>query len=234
MKARAAAWLVVWLALMGALAAGGPSAAAPASAVDTAFWRGVLEQGQARQDAEGGLLRAAAYVNLGRIIDALDEVDALSKLAYRDLAKVLVPRYEKAVEAAPDDRVALNCLVFGYYALDQMDAAIATLQRLIRLDAANPWPRNLLAIAYLTREEYGSARAVAQEALALDPDNEYSHLILAYAYLHQRDYLRFLTHYLRGRGAARELQQYLARQATRSHQPVQTLPARVEGDGAPG
>lgn len=234
MQALAAKWLAVWLALTGALTAEWPAAAAPAPAVDPSFWREVLQQGQGRQDAEGGLLRAAAYVNLGRIIDALDEVDALSKLAYQDLARVLVPRYEQASEAAPDDRVALNCLVFGYYALERMDAAIATLQRLIRLDRANPWPRNLLAIAYLTREEYALARAVAQQALDLDPYNEYSHLILAYAYLHERNYLRFLSHYLRGRGAARELQQYLARQAARSGQPVQTLPAGGEGDGAPG
>ncbi|NLG69223.1 MAG: hypothetical protein GX496_06610, partial [Firmicutes bacterium] len=99
---------------------------------------------------------------------------------------------------------------------------------------ANPWPRNLLAIALLTREQYGAARGVAREALTLDPRNEYSHLILAYAYLHERDYLRFLSHYWQGRGAARELQRYLARQNVRAYHREQTLAVRRAGDGAFG
>ena len=234
MKARTAKALALGLLVVAVLATGRAWAAAGAPSDDTAFWRGVLEQGQGRQDPEGGLLRAAAYINLGRIVDALNEVDALSRLAYRDLAKVLVPRYERAAEATPTDLVVLNCLVFGYYALDQMDAAIATLHRLIRVDEDNPWPRNLLAIAHLTRAEYALAQSIAREALAVDPHNEYSHLILAYAYLHQRDYVHFLSHYFRGRGAARELQYYLARQSGRTRQPEQTLPTRVEGDRAPG
>lgn len=224
--------LILWVAGVGAWRAHGE--AAPSPGVDVAFWQGVLREGQAREDAEGGLLRAAAYVNLGRIMDALDEVDKLSAMAYQDVARRLVPRYEAAVEASPDDRVALNCLVFGYYALEQMDAAIAVLRHLIAVDAANPWPRNLLAIALLTREQYGAARGVAQEALTLDPRNEYSHLILAYAYLHERDYLRFLSHYWQGRGAARELQRYLARQNARAYHREQTLAVRRAGDGASG
>lgn len=224
--------LVFWLAGVGACGARGGEA--PASGADVAFWQGVLQEAQSREDAEGGLLRAAAYINLGRIIDALDEVDRLSALAYQEVARRLVPRYEAAVAASPGDRVALNCLVFGYYALEQMDAAIAVLRHLIAVDAANPWPRNLLAIALLTREQYGAARGVAQEALTLDPLNEYSHLILAYAYLHERDYLRFLSHYWQGRGAARELQRYLARQEAKAYHPEQTLGVRAAGDGVSG
>lgn len=196
-------------------------------------WRSVLQAASGREDPEGGLLRAAAYINLGRIVDALDEVDALSRLAYRDLARVLVPQYEAAVKASPGDLVALNCLAFGYYALDRMDSAIATLADLGQLDTANPWPRNLLAIAYLAQEQVDAARAAAQEALRLDPRNQYSHLILAVAYYRKHDYLRFLAHYVQGRGAARELERYLKQRSGTQSQGVQSLPDRVEGD-APG
>ena len=221
------------LVLAGVLAGSRGGLAAPAGQ-DGAFWQGVLEGARSRTDPEGGLLRAAAYVNLGRIVDALDEAERLSALAYQDVARVLVPRYEQAVAAAPDDVVALNCLAFGYYALDRMDEAIAVLRRLTAADSDNPWPRNLLAIALLTREQYAAARGAAEEALRLDPRNEYSHLILAYAYLHERDYVRFLAHYWRGRGAARELQQYLQRQASRASHPQQSLAGRRAGEGDSG
>lgn len=212
--------LVAWATVVGVLLAvvGTRGAVAAPASVSAPVpeprlnWAGVLEAAAQRQDPEGRLLRAAAYINLGRIVDAFREVDQLARLEYRSLAQVLIGKYEAAYRANPRDLVALNCLAFGYYAVDELDEAIHTLRALATADPDNPWPRNLMAMAYFSAGKLDEAKGAATEALDIAPGNEYAHLILSAVYYSRHDYLRFLSHYLQAPHAARELQGFLADQ----------------------
>lgn len=175
-------------------------------------WMGVLQSVAARQDPEALLFQAAAYLNLGRVAQALQAIDRLARLPAHELVAPVMGHCEEKLRQEPDDLAALHCLAVGYYALDQVEPALNQMRRIVALDPGNPWPLNLMALAQMRVNDVQGALASARSALQLDRSNQYTHLILSQIYLHQRDYLRSLIHLFQAPDAAREMQEYLRRQ----------------------
>ena len=172
-------------------------------------WLGLLQSVASRHDPEGLLLRAAAYLNLGRIAQALQVVDELSRMRAQEMAGPVIAQCEERLQEDPNDLAALHCVAVGRYALNEVEPALGVMWRIVELDPENPWPLNLIAIAQLTGGDLASARATAERALGIDRENQYTHLILSHIYLRQRNYFGFLAHFLRAPDAARELHAYL-------------------------
>lgn len=171
----------------------------------------VLQSVAARQDPEALLFQAAAYLNLGRIAQALQALDRLSGLPSEQLVAPVMAHCEEVLQSQPDDLAALHCVAVGYYALDQVEPALERMRRIVALDPQNPWPLNLMALAQLRVQDVQGALASATRALQLDRSNQYTHLILSHIYLHRRDYLRSIVHLLQAPDAAREMREYLSR-----------------------
>lgn len=172
-------------------------------------WLGLLQSVASRHDPEALLFRATAYLNLGRVAQALQVVDELSRLKAQDMARPVMARCQERLAADPADLAALHCVAVGYYALNQLEPAIGHMWRIVELDPENPWPLNLIAIAQLSRGDVEGARATAERALSVDGANQYTHLILSQIHLRQRNYLGFFMHFLRAPDAAREMYSYL-------------------------
>ena len=183
----------------------GPAPAAPGRY----NWAGLLESVASRQDPEGLLFRAAALLNLGRVVQALRIVDELAQLPYQGLAGPIIARCQQQAQEQPEDPAARQCLAVAYYALNQLDAAVVHMRRAAELEPANPWPLNLIAIVQLSQNDLAGARQTAEQALAVDRANQYAHLILSQVALRERNYLAFLVHYVQAPEAAREILQYL-------------------------
>lgn len=209
-QARARRWPGAWLAgwLVGCLTlalVAGRVAAGP----ERYNWAGLLESVASRQDPEGLLWRAAALLNLGRVVQALRIIDELAQLPYQSLAGSIIARCQQQVEQKPEDPAARQCLAVAYYALNQLDVAVVHMRRAAELEPTNPWPLNLIAIAQLSQNDVAGARRTAEQALAVDRGNQYAHLILSQVALRERNYLAFLFHYLQAPDAASEILEYL-------------------------
>ena len=172
-------------------------------------WAGLLEQVSSRQDPEGMLFRAAALLNLGRVVQALRTIDELARLPYESLVGPITARCQQQAQLQPADPVARQCLAVAYYAANRLDVAVVHMHQAAALEPTNPWPLNLLAIAQLTQGDVAAARKTAEQALAVDRSNQYAHLILSQVALRERNYLGFIYHYVQAPEAAREILQYL-------------------------
>lgn len=180
-----------------------------ARARDAYDWRGLLEAASGQRDARAMLMQATAYLNLGDVVQALRVIDELGAMGAQHMVIPVLASCGADLVSRPADLPLLYCMAAGHFTLNQTDAALHHLDRIVGLDPASPWPLVLMALAQLSGDDLAGARASAGRALAVDPGNQYAHLILSQVCLRERDYWGFMVHYVRAPDASREMLSYL-------------------------
>ncbi|WP_324716102.1 hypothetical protein U7230_12155 [Carboxydochorda subterranea] len=200
---RAIAILLVLLAVLGA--------GASTHARVGYDWAALLRAAGSRQDPESLLMQATAYLNLGRVVQAVTIIDELGRMGGREMVPPVLASCAERLRTDPADLPALYCLAAGHFTLQETGPALAHLRRVIELDPSNPWPLVLMSLAQLSGGDEAGARASAERALAVDRGNQYAHLILSQIDLRQHNYWGFVVHYLAAPDASREMLDYLRR-----------------------
>lgn len=151
-------------------------------------WQGVAEAQRQReallkQVADAGQQKAQLDERVAAQQAAIQNLEVERAALDRDIAsrKDLIARFAPQLPPAP--RAELDKLTVGIDEAKRgnLDAAIASYQRAISADAANPLPYRLSGDAYYQDGKYGRAIAQLRQALKLNPNDANSRYTLGLA-----------------------------------------------------
>ncbi|NMB11405.1 MAG: tetratricopeptide repeat protein [Firmicutes bacterium] len=171
-------------------------------------WQRIVDENENTQTVESQLLRGIASANLGRLSEALQELEIAGEDAYSDEVAGFILDKLRELRRSPDDILLLNCAAFGSYAFGDLEQSATYFEHIIRLEPDNVWARIFCAIVYGQAGEFDRALHHLERALKLDPENQYTHLLLSAVYKEKQQYLLAIYHYLRAPQAISELKRY--------------------------
>jgi tetratricopeptide (TPR) repeat protein len=171
-------------------------------------WQRVIDENEDKETVESQLLRGIACANLGRLPEALQELEIAGEDAYVNQVAEFVLDKLRELRRSPEDILLLNCAAFGAYAFGDFHQSATYFEDIIRLDPDNVWARNFCAIVYGQSGDFDRALNHLGPSLRLDPGNQYTHLLLSAVYKEKQQYLMAAYHYLRAPKAVSELKRY--------------------------
>lgn len=149
----------------------------------------ILEKNE--RDILANFRYSIALANLGLIVEAFENFDYIKDfISLGDFNSAINP-YIDRLDGESDDVLLLNYAAFAAVINADYSNSLKYFKKIIKLEPANIWIRNLLAAAYLELADYNSSKREAKKALEIK-ENNYSHLILAIAYYKTGNYINSL------------------------------------------
>lgn len=171
-------------------------------------WEEVLEENAGKESVESRLLRGIACANLGRLPQALEELEIADEEKYQEEIARFILEKLRQLRHSPEDVLLLNCAAFGSYAFGDLEQSAIYFEDIITLNPNNVWARDFCALVYGQNGDIDRAHFHLERSLELDPKNQYTHLLLSAVYKEKQQYLMAVYHYLQAPQAVSELRQY--------------------------